>query len=136
MENTNTAEKARPGILTALCICSLIWGGLMMLLSLIGIFASGWIMSLLGGIGGGAIGGYFAIIMVVSLLFWFLSFFGALKMMKLKKSGFIMYAIPNGLMLIFQIIGIVSAFTPFSLIYLLVSIVFLVLYGMNLKHMS
>ncbi len=51
MEQTNNGGEAakRPQFLTVLCVLSYIGSGLWALVSLIGIFASGWIMSMLGG---------------------------------------------------------------------------------------
>ena len=140
MEQQNTTAPQRPGMLTALCILTFIWSGAWTLLSLIGIFASGWISSFfsqyLGTGGGGIIGSYFAIVMIVLFILWGLSLFGAIKMFGLKKSGYIIYMIPNCLMLLLQIIGMLAAFTVGSFIYLLISILFIVLYGMNLKFMK
>jgi tryptophan-rich sensory protein len=132
-------EVKRPALLTVACILTMIWSGLWALLSLIGIFASGWLagmlesyMSGLGALGGAA----FLIVFIVLFVLFGLSLWGAIKMMGLKKGGFILYVIPNGLMLLFQIIGIFSAFSFGSFIYLLVSIGFIVIYAMNLKNMK
>ena len=145
MEEQNTAtipevqEVKRPALLTVACILTMIWSGLMALLFLVGIFASGWIagmldsyMSGLGALGGAA----FIIIFIIGFALWGLSLWGAIKMMGLKKGGFIMYVIPNGLMLLFQLIGIFSAFSFGSFLYLLVSIAFIVIYAMHLKIMK
>jgi hypothetical protein len=144
MEEQNTTmpvaqETKRPGLLTVACVLTMIWSGLMTLLCLIGVFASGWIAGMLESYmqGFGALGGAaFLIIFIIGLVMWGLSLWGAIKMMGLKKSGFIMYIIPNGLMLLFQIIGIFSAFTFGSFLYLLVSIGFIIIYAMNLKIMK
>jgi tryptophan-rich sensory protein len=132
-------EAKRPALLTVACILTIIWSGLWALLSLIGIFASGWLagmlesyMSGLGALGGAA----FLIVFIILFVLFGLSLWGAIKMLGLKKGGFIMYVIPNGLMLLFQIIGIFSAFSFGSFLYLLVSIGFIVLYAMNLKNMK
>jgi hypothetical protein len=158
MEQTNTAAstQARPQFLTVLCILSYIGSGLWALLSLIGIFASGWIMSLIGGgaaaevdtsamtpeqaeafaamsEGGSGIMGmlssYLIVVFIISLILAALSLFGVSKMWKLKKSGFWMYTIVNGLMVILGLLGggIFGA---------VVGIAFIVMYGLNLKHMS
>lgn len=135
-QQTTPQKKERPGLLTALCILTFIFSGAMTLLSLIGIFASGWIMSMIGGSIGGMIGQYFAIAMAISFILWGLSLFGAIKMFQLKKAGYVLYMIPNCLMLLFQIIGLLSAFTVGSLIFFLVSVLFIILYSKNLKVMS
>lgn len=142
----------RPGMLTALCILTFIGSGLVSLLGLIGIFASGWVMSLLGAqvdqaaaeAGGGAAveaaaaevegamamgTGILIAAFVLVLGLALLSLFGAIKMWSLKKSGFIMYAIGTGLWAVICILGA-------SWLAAVASIVFIVLYGMNLKHMK
>jgi hypothetical protein len=139
-QNVAVVQNQRPTAVTVLCILTFIWSGLMALVSLIGIFASGWFASLLGDYGGGALGdmagGILIVIFLISFILWGLSLFGAIKMFGMKKSGYILYMIPNCLMLIGQIIGIFSAFTFGSFLYLLVSILFIVMYGMNLKLMK
>jgi hypothetical protein len=136
-QNVTPEKKQRPGILTAFCILSFIWTGLMSLLCLIGILASGWLGSFIENYfpgGGGIIASYFAIVAVVFLVFYVLKLWGAIKMFSMKKSGFILYIIPSALLLIFQLLGISG--DPVSLLLLLTSILFIVIYAMNLKHMS
>lgn len=139
-ENMNPTQTAqRPGMLTTLCILTFIWSGLWTLLSLVGIFASGWLGAYVGGMlgGFGDMGtGIFIVVFVIMLIFWGLSLLGAIKMFGLKKSGFILYVIPNGLMALLQIFSIATAFTTGGLVYLLVSILFIVLYAQNLKFMK
>ncbi len=160
MEQTTTgagAPATRPGFLTAICILSFIGSGLWALLSLIGIFASGWIMSILGGMMGGGMksapamegvsaedmaaasaaveggmgmfGGMIIIIFVVSLIFAALSLFGVIKMWAQKKSGFILYVIPNGLCLLGSLIS-------FDILMILITGGFIAMYAVNLKHMK
>lgn len=163
MEQTNTTEAAvpatRPQFLTVLCILSYIGSGLWALLSLVGIFASGTIMGMLGmgaasameqadttgmsqeqidaiqsmqSAGGGfmaMLSSYLIIIFIVSLILAGLSLFGVIKMWKLKKSGFWMYAIVNGVL---AILGLISG----GIFGAVVGIAFIVMYGLNLKHMS
>jgi hypothetical protein len=139
--NVTPEKKGRPGLLVALCICTFIWSGIMAIFSLIGIIASGMFADLFREYLGGAaavIGGYIAIIMAVSFIFWFLSLFGAIKMFKLKKSGFVFYVIPNCLMLIIQIALIYFMPSAHWIVYLytFVSVLFIVLYAANLKRMT
>jgi hypothetical protein len=138
-QNPTLQKKERPGGLTALCILTFIWSGLWTLLALIGIFASGafigYFENMLPGGGAMATGIFIAVFAILFILFG-LSLFGAIKMFTLKKSGFVIYAISNGLMLLLQIFSLVSAFNLGGLIYLLISILFIVLYAQNLKVMS
>ena len=132
-------EVKRPALLTVACILTMIWSGLWAFIFLIGVIASGWIGSLIEGYvpGLGNLGGMVIIIVcLVAFIFFGLSLWGAIKMIGLKKSGFILYVIPNGLMLIGQLGGIFTAYSLGSLIYLLVSIGFIVIYALNLKNMK
>jgi hypothetical protein len=157
MEQTNNMTAAttatRPQFLTVLCILSYIGSGLWALLSLIGIFASGAIIGLLAGdamssvdtsgmtpeqaeqfqavaTGGimGMLSSYAIVIFVVSLIFASLSLFGVIRMWKMKKSGFWLYSIPNGLIAVLGLIG-GSIFGP------IIGVAFIVMYALNLKHM-
>lgn len=164
MEQTNAGGGApqRPMFLQTLCILSFIGSGLWALISLIGIFAGGWIMSFIGGgamndamqsgmaegmegLEGGAeaaaamadagsgmmgmLSSYLIIIFVVSLVLAALSLFGVMKMWKQKKMGFWIYAIVNGILAVFGLIG-------GGLVGAIIGIAFIVMYGLNLKHMS
>jgi len=136
-QNVTFEKKERPGLLTAFCILSFIWTGLMCLLCLVGIVASGWFASFfesyVPGVGG-AIASYLIVFCVIFLIFYALKLWGAIKMFGMKKSGFILYIIPSALLLLLQLIGINGQ--PVSLILLVTSIAFIVVYAMNLKHMS
>lgn len=140
-QNVIFKKKERPGLLTVLCICTFIWSGIMTVMSLTGIIASRvfaeFITNYIGGMAS-IIGGYIAIVMGVFLILWFLSLFGAIKMFSLKKSGFIFYIIPNSIFLIIQILLIyfIPTMHWFVYLYTVVSLLFIILYASNLKHMS
>lgn len=149
---------ARPQFITILCVLSFIGSGIWALVSLIGTFASGFIMSFLG-IGANSLppmeesgmsqeqinavteaasssGGmasvifsYFMVIMIVSLVLSIVSILGVVKMWKLKKSGYWLYTGVNGLLAILMLVG-------GSWFQALVGIAFIVMYGLNLKHMK
>jgi|GEM_PF-1188516 len=68
---------------------------------------------------------------VFLLLLQVLSIWGVVKMNKLQKGGFWMYAIGNGIFGILCILGM----TLFGIVTGLVCILFIVLFGMNLKYM-
>ncbi|MDZ4824061.1 MAG: hypothetical protein SH856_11430 [Flavobacteriales bacterium] len=139
MEQTNTAPldlmgatPERSGFLNVLCILSFIGSGLWALGSLIGIFASTWIMSLLGmaveqglsdnnsgltesqredlgqaaGILGSVGTGVIIAVFIVSLILALLSLMGVAKMWKLQKSGFTLYVIGNGIYLLLMLISV------------------------------
>lgn len=148
--NESTGERS--GLLSALCVLTFIGSGVTAILGLIGIFASGWVMSILGGEvdkaiaegGGGAAAsaagaeaegilamgtGILIAVFVVVLLFGLLKLFGAIKMWKLQKSGFWMYTIPSAILIILMLVG-------GSYLGGIIGIGFIVGFGMNLKHMS
>jgi len=151
---TNNAGGEKPGFLKALCILSFIGSGAWALFSLIGIFASGWVMSLLGGAMDsamadmegngldaeasaeaaeamgmlGSIGGSIIIVLMIgSLVLAMMSLMGVSKMYKLQKSGFVWYTIAN---------AIVALLTITTIIQPLICIGFIIMYGVNRKHMS
>ena len=154
--STPVESGQKPQFLKVLCILSYIGSGAWALLSLIGIFASGMIMSVFMGsamakvdtssmsaeeaeamekissAGGGMmsmLSSYIVVIFIISLIFAGLSLFGVIKMGKLKKSGFWIYAGVNGLLAVLGLIG-GSVFTA------LIGIAFIIMYGLNLKHMK
>lgn len=156
-QTTTTATATRPGFLSTLCILSFIGSGLGMLFGLIGMFASGWVISLLGGASSAAMdqavangemtadqaekasqaagmlgtmgAGLFIAIFGIVFLFNGLSFWGALKMWGLKKGGFWLYTIPTAIVAILALIG-GSYFAG------IVCVAFIAMYAMNLKHMN
>lgn len=138
-QNITVEKKSRPGMLIVVCIISLVWTGLMSLLWLTGVLASGWLGSIVESYlpgGGSAVAQYFSIFCGVFLLFYVLKFWGVIKMLCLKKSGFVIYIIPSTLLLLLQVLLIMLA--PVSVIFiglLVISILFIILYSMNLKHM-
>lgn len=139
MNTIQPVKQERPSILTTFLVLTCIWSGLMSILSLVGILASGTIVNLIDDAvqGLGALSGsYIVIVFVIMLILWGMSLLGAIMMFSLKKAGFILYIIPNGLMLIFQVLGLTSAFTFGALVYLLVSILFIFIYAKHLKIMK
>jgi len=144
----NQSTPERPGLLSALCVLSFIGSGLTALMGLLGIFASGWVMSMfsegiekaeargasrvdaeaaegIAAMGTGLLIGVFVIVLIFGLM----KLFGAIKMWKLQKGGFFLYAIPEGLI-------VLGAFAGGSYLAGVLGVVFIVGYGMNLKHMK
>jgi len=87
--------------------------------------------NMMGSLGGALSGGtaYFAVSAALSGA----SLFGALQMWKLKKMGFFIYTGANLVMAILPIVWLGLAFGAMGFG---VPVVFIVLYGLNLKHMS
>jgi hypothetical protein len=169
MEQSNApVTPVRTGFLTTLCILSYIGSGLWALFSLIGIFASGMIMSWFGGAmsqaktevtsnmnmsdsataavterldnataavdsAAGMATGMVIGVFVFSLLLAVLSLMGVMKMWKLKKSGFWMYTIANGIWMCLGIYLAVNGIAGWAGPVLTAA--FIGMYGMNLKNM-
>jgi len=138
MENTTITNEnevvKRPGLLTVLCILTFIGSGLGMLVYLLLAVAAGTLGAMLSGIPGlgSMIAGGGIALFASGLILSLGSFFGALKMWKLKKLGFYIYVVAQVLMLILPVIfG-----APFSLFGAVITAVFVILYALNLKVMS
>lgn len=153
----HSGQKERPAFLTVLCVLSYIGSGLWALLSLIGIFASGYVISLFSGSGqammeqakesgdvsaeemqaaseginmlAGMGTTMFIALFAVSLILAVLSLIGVAKMWKQQKSGFYIYTAVNGLLFILFLISV----EVFSII---VTGGFIAMYAVNLKHMK
>ena len=149
----NSFEQAmegpkRPQFLSVLCVLSYIWSGIIILCLILGLAFSGMIfdifekamngdgdiqmnemqiqgMEKLVEMGQGTfvaiIGGYL-VAMIVSLL-------GVIKMWKLQKTGFYIYAIINGL-------GVIYGVYDGSYVGSLLSLTFIAMYAVNLKRMN
>lgn len=127
MENENV-PILRPGMLTALCILIFIGSGLNLLFSLLLLVLSGTISALLADIPG--FGEAMAALPVWELILLVLlaatSLYGAIAMWKLKKMGFYIYAGAQVIMLAIS----------FGILGLIFTVLFIVLYYLNMKHMS
>lgn len=131
-ETTQMAAESgkRSGFLTVLCILTFIGSGLGTLGGLLMTVGMGAIMESIPGMGAALGGGtaYFAVATVLAAG----SLFGAIKMWKLQKQGFFIYAGANVLGIILPLIfGL-----PFSAMGAVFPILFIVLYYLNVKHMS
>jgi hypothetical protein len=127
MENENV-PTSRPGMLTALCILTFIGSGLNLLFSLLLLVLSGTISALLAEIPG--FGEAMTELPVWKLILLVLlaaaSLYGAITMWKLKKMGFYIYAGAQVVMLALS----------FGILGLIFTALFIVLYYLNVKHMS
>jgi hypothetical protein len=142
MEETNLSiseNRKRPLLLTALCIFTFLTSGTMALISLFGIFITSFLMEniknmvpALEGMGSA----FFIVMFLVIFILFALSVWGAILMFNLRKGGFVLYVIPNGLKLVFLIIFFLSTFDLYILFFLLVSIVLIILYSTQVRHMK
>lgn len=135
LDNTQAAGK-RPAFLTVLCILSFIGAGIVIIALLLGALAGGMVEAAAGQVeaaGGEATvetGGLWTLLIVQSIL-TIASLVGVIKMWKMQKQGYYIYV---GASVAGIIAGIVlSGFAVGSLLF---PVLFIVLYGLNLKHMS
>ena len=127
-------QEGRPTFLTVLCILTFIGSGLSALFLLIGLVAAGAISETLSSIPGmGDIGGFGSVYFVVALVLALASLYGAIMMWKLKKMGFYLYSGANVLVLFAPM---VLASGKFSIFGLIITALFIILYGLNLKHLK
>lgn len=126
MENTNTAEQKRPTFLTVLGILSFIGCALQLLGSL----------AIIGSLAG-----------ILSLISAIACFIGVLMMWKLKKMGFWIYAIFELLPPVYTLIAVGSVAFKFgaygggfmayyTVLSMFFPVLFVILYGLNLKHLK
>ncbi|MCK4661604.1 MAG: hypothetical protein KAT68_01960 [Bacteroidales bacterium] len=123
---TQTTTSERPGFLSVLCILSYIGSGL------------GFLFTLLGVIGLGALLGFLSEYLpagatdvgimkpIINLILFIGSLYGVFLMWKVQKLGFYIYAGAQVLLLVFG----------FGIMALIFTALFILLYGLNFKHMK
>jgi hypothetical protein len=134
-----SGDKKRPALLTLLCIFTFVCSGFITLFSFLGILFSGWLAETVKEIVPGLDGmssAFFIVLFLVLFILFSLSLWGAILMFGLRKGGFVLYVIPNGLKLVFLTIGVFSAFNYYSLGFLLFSVALIILYSTQVKHMK
>lgn len=156
MENNEFSQEPivsesvkRPDFLSILCVLSFIWSGFVLLCLLFCLFFSGLLFNLMEKMLMGADGmptldvaqqqaiqsiinlgkGSFAAIIAISMIGYMTSLLGVFKMWRMQKWGFYIYTIVNG-------IGIVFNLLSGAYFMLMISVAFIVMYAMNLKHMK
>jgi hypothetical protein len=155
MEETNqtgastAAAPARPTFLTVLCILSFIAAGLGILGYITAIALIGAASAAVGAIGdaagatsemgaamqaamsaGPSVGMIWAYV-IVGFVTTLVGLFGVIKMWKLQKVGFFIYV---GCAVASMVMGMI--YSGFSVMGVLFPVLFIVLYGLNLKHMK
>lgn len=158
MEQTTTtvATAQRPGFLTTLCILSFIGAGLSIIMSVVGFLGAQAAQSMVDGVGamGDAMGAtgnsefdaamaevnnlmkYAYLLLGVGIVCAILSLVGAIMMWKLKKTGFYIYTFANVVAMILPIVLVGMAGGAMAYVGPIVTIAFIVMYGMNLKYMT
>jgi hypothetical protein len=143
MENLDEQQNGtatRPVFLTVLCILSFIAAGIgvlgiLALIALVGVASSvsnefGEAMSAASTTSGG---GLLYANIAVSILALIVSLIGVIKMWKLQKSGFMLYTIATIASLV---MGIVYSGIALSIPSIVISGAFIVMYGLNVKHLK
>ncbi|NOZ43843.1 MAG: hypothetical protein GXP45_01555 [bacterium] len=113
----------------------------MLMLVLMGMFFSGWILTMLKGgqmagadlSGMGMIKTVLIVSLLISAVLYILQIIASSKVMKLKKSGYTMYLIVAGLLSLLLIVGLVQNFSLASLIYLIFKLLMLFLVFIGFK---
>lgn len=139
-ETTAGAAK-RPVFLTVLCILSFIAAGFAILGYITAITLMGAATAALGAMEGmegmgeitstGPSAGMTWAYIIVGFVTTIVALLGVIKMWKLKKQGFMMYA---GASVVSMIMGIV--YSGFGIAAVIIPIAFIVMYYLNVKHMS
>ena len=118
--------KKRPAFLTVLCILTFIGSGLSLLMYVLLVAAAGFIASYMESLGMGGMIGEESWKVIVVLIAAAASLYGAIMMWKLKKLGFYIYIAA-------QIIALALGFSVMGLIF---TALFIILYFLNFKHME
>jgi hypothetical protein len=133
---TEKQQVKRPRILTVLCILSLSWSGGWVAFSLTGIFICKWLAQFTGrsfpALNNLSIK-YFYVLLILNLILFGSSATGCILMLRLKKAGYWFYTIPSVLMILVSLFIVLN---PVNLLYMLVSIVFLILYSVQFRHLG
>ncbi len=150
MEQTNTGVEAakRPVFLTVLCILSFVAAGLAILgyITLIGLMGAASVAvagmegmsnemgaAMSEAMSSGPSTGMTWAYIIIGFVTVIVSLFGVIKMWKLQKSGFMMYV---GATVVSLIMTIVYSGFAASIMGIVFSALFIVLYGLNLKHLK
>jgi len=120
------ATNKRPVFITVLCILTFIGSGLGLLFSLLGVVAAGALESMTESLPIPIDMGDGIVKTIITLLLYGGSLYGAISMWNLKKLGFYIYAIAQVVLLIMG----------FGILSLLFTAAFIIMYGVNLKHME
>jgi len=144
---TTEAAATRPTFLTVLCILSFIAAGLGIIAYIGAIALVGAVSAAAGAVGdamsseagaamsaamsSGPSAGLIWAYIVVGFITTLVGLFGVIKMWKLQKVGFFIY---TGCAVASMVMGMI--YSGFSVMGVLFPVLFIVLYGLNLKHMK
>lgn len=134
-----SGEHKRPALLTVLCVMTFLFSGLATVLSFAGLLSAEWLMNMLKPYLPDLANVSSSLLIVSFLLcvvIFGLSLWGAILMFLRRRAGFVLYIIPNGILLVGQAVLTFSAFNVMFLLFLLISILFILLYAMQVKFMK
>jgi hypothetical protein len=138
LDNLNeSGSKGRPTFLTVLCILSFISAGIAIVLLLLGGAITGVAQSVAsdqgadGAVVSSAAGTAWAYIGAAAAL-TIISLIGVIQMWKLKKTGFYVY---TGAAILGIVVPLIMG-QAFGVFGTLITVAFIVMYGLNLKHMK
>ncbi|MCE2772481.1 MAG: hypothetical protein LW750_03430 [Bacteroidetes bacterium] len=152
MEQTNTPEAPkRPTFLTVLCILSFIAAGISIIGGIIGYLGMAAMETMGANLAEGmeqiegmeempgmadamAVMKHAKLLLIIGSILTLVGLFGVIQMWKLKKTGFYIYTGAQVLGIVLPLIIVGGA--GFSVMSVIFAIAFIVMYGMNLKHMS
>lgn len=134
-----SGEHKRSALLTVLCVMTFLFSGLATVLSFAGLLSAEWLMNMLKPYLPDLANVSSSLLIVSFLLcvvIFGLSLWGAILMFLRRRAGFVLYIIPNGILLVGQAVLTFSAFNVMFLLFLLISILFILLYAMQVKFMK
>jgi hypothetical protein len=135
MNNVPQTQQQRPTLLTVLCILTFIGSGLSLLIYLLAALLFGAMVDMLQSIPGfAALASGGMVMFILLFVLAFVSLFGAIKMWSLKKVGFYMYTAAQILMIIVPLVFLEGA--QIGILGIVITILFIILYGLNLKVME
>lgn len=152
MEQTNAPEAPkRPTFLTVLCILSFIAAGISIIGGIIGYLGMAAMETMGANLAEGmeqiegmeempgmadamAVMKHAKLLLIIGSILTLVGLFGVIQMWKLKKTGFYIYTGAQVLGIVLPLIIVGGA--GFSVMSVIFAIAFIVMYGMNLKHMS
>jgi len=152
MEQTTTdGAKKRPTFLTVLCILSFVAAGITVIGGIMGYLAMAAVGGMADAVGANMeamegmesmpgmedamnVMAHAKTLLIVAIAVTLIALAGVIMMWKLKKNGFYLYTAA-------QVIGIVTpiiiaGMASFSVMGVIISLAFIVMYGLNLKHMA
>jgi hypothetical protein len=150
--NTGAEAPKRPQFITVLCILTWVGCGIGLIMSIVGWMgarAAGAMMDVAGSMADAqgmenmpgmqeAMNAlkYANILLIIGVVGTLLCLFGSIQMWKLKKTGFYIYVVGELAPAIATMVLMGGMAGAMGIVGLIVPILFVVLYGMNLKHMN